>query len=88
MFKTSTRYFVLALTLIALTATTRPAHAQSDDPCTDPTTGCVVGGGDPQPTGKVVTTTAPQTVADGNSTSDSQSLDDLIPYLMILYGLA
>jgi hypothetical protein len=86
-FKQSARYLTLALTLVALTATVRPAHAQSDDPCTDPTTPCVVGGVDPQP--NVMTRpTAPQTTAASNTTDDSQSMDDLISYLIFLYGLA
>ena len=91
MFKTSTRYFVLALTLVALTATARPAHAyaESDDLCTDPSTGCVVGSTDPPPpppTGKVVTQN-PNDPAVANS-DDSQSADDLISYIIVLYGLA
>lgn len=73
MFKNSARYFVLALTLVALTATVRPAYA--DDICGDPSTSCVVGSGDPPPpppTGQVV----------------SQKSNDLISYLVVLYGLA
>ena len=99
MFKRSARYLTLALTLVALTATVRTAHAQSTAPCTDPSTGCVVTGTDPQPTGSVVTGTDPQPTGNvvtgtdpqptgGDSTDDAQSLDDLISYLIILYGLA
>jgi hypothetical protein len=92
-FKRSARYFVLALTLVALTATVRPAHAQPDDPCTDPSTGCIVGSTSPQPppppTGQVVTQNSNDpALADGDSADDSQSMDNLISYLMVLYGLA
>jgi hypothetical protein len=87
-FKRTARYFTFALTLIALTTTVRSAHAQLDDPCTDPSTGCVVGGSDPQPGPKVVTNSTDPTLADGDTSDDSQSMDDLISYLIILYGLA
>ncbi|HZL28892.1 MAG TPA: hypothetical protein VFC39_20370 [Acidobacteriaceae bacterium] len=87
MLKRSVRYFTLALTLVALTATVRTAHAQSTGPCTDPSNPCVVTGTDPQPTGDVVTGTDPQPTG-GDSTDDSQSMDDLISYLIIVYGLA
>ena len=92
MLKRSTRYFTLVLTLVALTATVRPAHAyglSDDDPCSDPSTGCVVGNGDPTPppppppTGQVVMQNA-----GSDSTANSQSTDDLVSYLMVLYGLA
>jgi len=95
-FKRSARYFTLALTLVALTATVRTARAQSTAPCTS----CVVTGNDPQPSGNVVTGNDPQpsgNVVTGNDpqpsgnvigTDDSQSMDDLISYLIILYGLA
>jgi len=92
LFKQSARYFVVVLTLVALTATVRSAQAQSDDPCNDPSTGCIVGGTNPQPpppTGQVVTqgsiNPAP---TDGDNADSSQSLDDLISYLLVLYGLA
>ena len=87
MFKRSVRYFTLALTLVALTATVRTAHAQSTGSCTDPSNPCVVGGTDPQPSGDVVGGTDPQP-SGSDSTDDSQSMDDLISYLIILYGLA
>jgi hypothetical protein len=89
-FKRSARYFALVLTLVALTATVRTAHAQFDDPCTDPSTGCVVGGGDPQPpppTGQVVTQNG-TVLGDDGSTDDSTSVDDVVAYLMVLYGIA
>jgi len=86
-FKRSARYFALALTLVALTATVRPAHAQSDDPCTDPAaTGCVVNGSDPQP--GAVPPPDPQKNTDGNNTGDALSMDDLISSLILVYGLA
>ncbi len=90
MFKQSSRYFVLILTLVALTATVRPAHAQSDDPCTDPANAaCVVTGNDPPPTGKAVSQNPNEPMlADSDSADDSKSVDDLISYLIILYGLA
>ena len=90
MFKRSVRLFTLALTLIAFTVAARTAHAQSEDPCTDPSTTCVVTGTDPQPTSpKFVGMASPNTAAaDSDSTDDSQSLDDVISYLIILYGLA
>ena len=87
MFKRSARYFAFVLTLVALTATVRPAHAQSDDPCTDPAiTGCVITGTEPPPppTGQVVTQN-PNGPTFGDSTDDSQST---ISYLIVLYGLA
>jgi hypothetical protein len=88
-FNRSARYFTLALTLVALTATVRPAHAQSDDPCSDPGTVCVVGGTDPQPTGKAVQGSFVVGGTDPQPTGgDSQSMDDLISYLITLYGLA
>lgn len=84
MFKHSSRYFVLVLTLVALTSTVRPAHAQPDDPtCTDPTTGCVVGSNDPPPP----TGNTPPPDGD-NGTNGSQSMNDAISSLMVLYGLA
>ena len=94
MFKWSARYFVLALTLVALTATVRPAHAYAytDDPCTDPSTGCVVGSTDPPPpppNGQAVSQKSNNaTFANSDSADNSQSLDDMISYLMVLYGLA
>ena len=92
MFKCSARYFVLVLTLLALTATVRPARAQSDDPCTDPANpACIVSGTEPPPppTGKVVTENPNESaLANGNSTGDSQTMDDVAAYLIILYGLA
>lgn len=87
MFKRTARYLTLAITLVALTATVRTAHAQSDDPCTDPTTGCVVGGSDPQPNLATLPTGA-QPIVGSDGTDDSQSMDDLTSYLIILYGLA
>ncbi|HEY5328589.1 MAG TPA: hypothetical protein VIJ79_01785 [Acidobacteriaceae bacterium] len=84
MFKRSARYFTLALTLVALTATVRTARAQSTAPCTS----CVVTGNDPQPSGNVVTGNDPQPSGNVIGTDDSQSMDDLISYLIILYGLA
>ena len=93
MFKRSARYFALALTLVALTATVRPARAYAladDDPCTDPTTGCIVGSSTPQPPPPPTGQAVPQnsTDPDGDSADGSQSLDNLIAYLMVLYGLA
>lgn len=91
MFKQSARYFVLVLTLVALAATVRPAHAQSDDPCTDPANpACVVTGNDPPPTtGKAVSQNPNEPMlADSDSAHVSKSVDDLISYLIILYGLA
>jgi hypothetical protein len=91
LFKQSTRYFVLVLALVALTATVRPAHAQSDDPCNDPANpACVVSGNDPPPpTGKAVSQNPNEPMlADSGSEDDSKSVDDLISYLIILYGLA
>jgi hypothetical protein len=110
-FKRSARYFTLALALVALTATVRTAHAQPDDPCSNPSVPCVVGGTDPQPSGSVVGGTDPQPSGSvvggtdpqpsgsvvggtdpqpsgGDGIGDSQSMDDLISYLMMLYGLA
>jgi hypothetical protein len=89
-FKRSARYLTLALTLVALTATVRTAHAQTDPPCTDPNANCVVGGTDPQPTGSVVTggTISSQASDGSDGTDNSQSMDDLISYLLMLYGLA
>jgi hypothetical protein len=88
----SLRYFALALTLVALTATVRPAHALTDDdPCTDPTTGCIVGNGDPKPppSGNVVTHDPNAlTLPDDNGTAGSGSMDKLIPYLVALSGLS
>jgi len=90
-FKRSARYFTLALTLVALAASSRIAPAQSSDPCTDPGTGCVVGGTDPQPTvvgggstSNVVGGTDPQPTADGSD----DSLNNLIVVLLFYYGLS
>ena len=87
MFKRSARYFALALTLVALTATVRPAHASAyTDDCTDPSTGCVVGSNDPPPpppTGQVVSKNSNTPIL-----ANSDSTDDRISYLIVLYGLA
>lgn len=92
MFKQSVRYFALVLTLVALTATVRPAHAYApdDDPCTDPNNpACVVTSNDPPPTGKVVSQNPNDpALPDSGSADDSKSMDDPASYLIILYGLA
>jgi hypothetical protein len=93
----SVRYFTLALTLLASTAAYTTASAQSSDPCDDPSTVCVVTGGDPVPIGNIISgdtgrffvVTGGDPVPVGNIVEggDSMSLDDLATGILIYYGL-
>ena len=90
MFKRSARYFTLGLTLVVLTASARIAPAQpTDPPCTDPSTGCVVGGTDPQP-GNLVGNDGPNVVGGTDPQPGSMVGDDgsdVIVSSLFYYGL-
>jgi hypothetical protein len=87
MFKNSVRYFALAFSLVVLSACCGTASAQSTDPCTDPSTGCVVSGTDPIPTGQAVAgSMGDDDVVSGTDPIPTDTLtDDDIDFIVMSY---